>query len=177
MTFEATKIELSSSLQTITDLLPTLTDSDWSRPQNGKWTVGQEFEHLRVSTQGTAFLLSPMNRTAWRANERESRSYDTIVAEYKAALAARGPITNNAFGPTADSDHLTVAKQAERWQQVVEQLRSVVASLPETELDAYTVWKHPLLGPLTGREMLYFTAYHARHHHASLTRKQMDVHL
>jgi DinB superfamily len=36
--------------------------------------------------------------------------------------------------------------------------------LSEEELDTYLL-PHPLLGKLTFREMLYFTAYHAEHHH------------
>ncbi len=173
MRYETLKGNLSDSLQTITDLLPTLTNADWNRPQNGKWTIGQEFEHIHFSTQGAAFLLSSLNRPAWRSNERASRSYDAIVAEYKVALAARAPITNNTFGPTSNSEQLTGTQQTERWQQAVQQLQGAVAGLSEADLDAYTVWKHPLLGPVTAREMLHFTTYHTLHHHASLTQKQM----
>jgi hypothetical protein len=34
----------------------------------------------------------------------------------------------------------------------------------EAQLDEY-VLPHPILGKLTIREMLYFTIYHATHHH------------
>lgn len=50
-----------------------------------------------------------------------------------------------------------------------------MSGLADTDLDAYTVWKHPLLGPLTVREMIYFTIHHTDHHSASLQQKQTQV--
>lgn len=172
MTYTETKIHLTDSLHTIATLLSGTTADDWQRPQNGKWTMSQEFEHLRTATQGTAFLLSPMNRPAWRPADRASRSYETIVQEYRDGLAARPIVVGGALAPTAESDALTVAEQAGRWQQATQQLLTVVEHFPEADLDAYTIWKHPILGPITPREMLYFTTYHTQHHEASLARKR-----
>lgn len=43
-------------------------------------------------------------------------------------------------------------------------LEKSLAKFNEEDLDNY-ILPHPLLGKLTMREMLYFTAYHVTHHH------------
>lgn len=159
----------------VTDLLQHVSPDRWHGPQAHQWTIAQETEHLRLSTQGTVFLFSPQNRASWRPTDRAGRSYELIRDGYLNALAERSGNVNQAFGPTAQSDRLTPDEQARNWQTITTQLLRLVTDLPETDLDAFTVWKHPLLGPVTGREMLYFTLYHTQHHYVSLQRKQQQT--
>ncbi|RIV17796.1 DinB family protein [Fibrisoma montanum] len=162
---------LTDALQAITALLDTLSTDDLHRSQGTRWTIAQEMEHLRKSTQGTAFLLSPASRPKWYPYTGESRTYETVVAQYQSALAASAPVNNAATRPTDEIASLTADQQKDAWNTVVQQLLASVGQLTEADLDTFTVWKHPLLGPLTVREMIYFTTHHTEHHHASLVRK------
>ena len=172
MTQAELKTNLADKLQRVAEFLEAVAEADWHRSQNGKWTIGQEFEHLRMSTQGMAFLLSVANRPNWRPTDRTSREYQAFLSEYQAAIAAiRDRLPNNPAAPSVESDALTVAQQAQRWAKTTQQVLGVFDSLAEPELEGSTVWKHPLLGPVTAREVLYFTTFHTQHHHGSMVRK------
>ena len=64
------------------------------------------------------------------------------------------------------------------WQrELVSECRNAVAALgatvarwDEADLDTYRL-PHPLLGPLTLREMLVFTLYHYSHHRENVVRR------
>ena len=163
--------DLDNALQSISQLLVTLTPDDWQRPQDEKWTIAQEFDHLRLSTQGTAFILSSAGRSRWHPFAGESRSFGTIAAQYQTALAANPGIDNPATRPT-NGTHQSLAEQRVAWNNLAGMLTGAAAELPEADFDAYTVWKHPLLGPLTVREMLYFTTCHTAHHDRIMTKKR-----
>jgi hypothetical protein len=162
---------LRPALQSISELLSTLSADDWQRPQAGKWTVAEEVDHLLLSTKGTAFVLSPAARPKWHEYTGGSRSFETIVHEYQAALQANPGVVNAATAPTEAANQLTIDEQMANWKAAAQKLQAVVNGL-DVDLDAYTVWKHPLLGPLTIWEMIYFTQYHTEHHYQSLLRKQ-----
>ena len=166
---------LSRSLQSIGELLSSLSANDWQRPQvGGKWTIAQEFEHVRLSTQSTAYVLSAAGRSRWHPYNGESRSFEMLVNQYQTALKATGSVNNAATYPTEASAQLTIGQQVDNWNKVTRELITVIGELPETDVDAYTVWKHPLLGPLTVREMVCFTAHHTDHHHAGMIRKRTN---
>lgn len=93
-----------------------------------------------------------------RAN-RPSRSYDELVSKYKGKLAAGGK-SSKPFVPGVPSSTGAVY---DRLDATVNALSRKVGGVPETRLDTL-ILPHPLLGKLTLREMLYFTAYHATHH-------------
>lgn len=162
---------LIPALQSISELLSNLSTDDWQRPQAGKWTMAQEFEHLLLSTKGTAFVLSPAVRPKWHEHTGGSRSFETIVRDYQASLQANPGVVNAATAPTEAASQLTIDEQTANWKAAAQNLQAVINGLA-VDPDTYTVWKHPLLGPLTIREMIYFTQHHTEHHYQSLLRKQ-----
>lgn len=172
MTISEIKTSLSESLQGIADFLQQVPEMAWPRPQNGKWTIAQEVEHILIANTGTARLLSPPGRTIWRPGAQPSRTYDGIKEEYLTGLAANPGINNPATNPSTESTQKTPQQQLANWQHTSQALLSAVDAISEEELDEYTVWKHPFLGPFTVREMLYFTDYHTRHHTSILKKKQ-----
>lgn len=167
--------QLSDSLQRITDLFSQFTDEQWHRDQNGKWTLAQELAHLLTSTQQTGLLLSSMGRSRWQPVARPSRSYEEIRDQYLDAIASRGGVFNPATAPSEEANQLSAPEQLANWQQAANLLKSSVGALSDEDLDNFTVWKHPLLEPVTGREMVYFTTYHTLHHEASLRRKMGEI--
>lgn len=175
MMYSSTQAALATSLQAITDLLPTLSETDWHRSYNGKWSLAREMEHLGTSTLGTTFLFKKTGRTTWRPTDQPSRSYETIVEQYQSALVARNGFTNQNL--TVDGDVPDLSAQITGWPVAATNLLNAVAGVSESDLSGFTVWKHPLLGPITGWEMLFFTTHHTRHHYHSLAGKQRAIEL
>jgi hypothetical protein len=93
---------------------------------------------------------------------RPSRTYNELVKKYQGKLHQGGKAPKR-FAP-----------EKARWdqkQQLMEDLKREVTTLnkrlkkySEASLDEL-ILPHPLLGKLTLRAMLYFTIYHAGHHH------------
>ena len=160
---------LLGQLSMITDWLNDLTlEASWTAPQGEKWTIEQEFSHLLYATYGIVRLYGEPARANWRTANRPSRTYDEVVAQYKAAL----PMLPAGANPTPSGDPTRLTQQRAAWQQTVAAVEATLAGVSDDELVGNTVWKHPLIGPVTGLEMLYFSDYHTSHHLTSMQKKQ-----
>lgn len=145
-----------------------LADDDFLYAPAGKWTAGQQLEHIikSVSPVSLAFSLPGflLSVIFGKAN-RPSRSYEELVAKYKKKLSEGGRATSR-FIPArvqlAQRDALI-----KKLQRLITALNHRVGNKNEEELDKY-VLPHPLLGKLTLREMAYFTFYHVEHHRNSV---------
>lgn len=141
------------------------------RSLNGKWSPAHLLDHLvrSVSPVKLAFSL-PSFVLKWKFGtaNRPSRTYEALVEKYHAKLNAGGKASGN-FIPGGTVD---VKAHADKLMSVVHSLCSKIDSYSEDQLDRY-ILPHPLLGKLTLREMLYFTAYHAEHHHAQITSRNV----
>lgn len=169
---EQIRKSLTESLQGVTEFLQQVTEADWKRPQDSKWTIAEEVDHILIANAGTSRLLSTGGRTIWRAGDHASRTFQQIKEQYLAGLAANPGVSNPTTHPSAESNEKTIEQQLADWQQMTTALLLALDNISADDLDRFTVWKHPFLGPFTLREMLYFTDYHTRHHHQSLVRKQ-----
>ena len=162
------KEELSALLQhnhaQFIKLTEQLTDADFCFAPNGKWSAGQQLDHLvkSVSPVNMAMGLPKfIPKLLFGAANRPSKSYEGLVEKYTLKLKEGGRATGR-FVPRE-----VVAAQTE---DLVKQLSLLVKKLcikterqTEEGLDTF-ILPHPLLGKLTFREMLFFTAYHAEHH-------------
>lgn len=128
----------------------------------GKWSPAQQAEHLvkSVSPVALAFSLPKfmLSLLFGKAN-RPSRTFDELVARYQARLAAGG----RASKPFVPGVPTNLPHVYDRLEKVVGRLSRRMDRFSEMELDTLLL-PHPLMGKLTLREMLYFTAYHADHH-------------
>jgi hypothetical protein len=138
----------------------------------GKWSVGQHLEHLLRSTRPVymalglpAFLL----RLLFGKPNRQGRTYDELVAKYRAKLSAGGVASGRFVPPTIHFAQKGVKLQ--QFNQLQQRLQARVLQLSNHKLDNYLL-PHPLLGKLTLREMLYFTVYHTGHHLTILQQQQ-----
>lgn len=145
-----------------------LKDDDFLYAPTGKWTAGQQLEHIvkSVSPVSLAFSLPGflLSIIFGRAN-RPSRSYDELVAKYKKKLAEGGRATAR-FIPA----QIKLAQRealSKKLQQLIATLNHHIGNKSEEQLDAY-ILPHPLLGKLTLREMAYFTIHHVEHHRNSV---------
>jgi hypothetical protein len=132
----------------------------------GKWSPAQQAEHLVKSVRPVtlAFTLPKffLPLIFGKAN-RPSRTFDELVAKYQARLAAGG----TASRPFVPGVPRNLNRVYRRLGSIVDQLNRRIGRFSENELDTL-ILPHPLLGKLTLREMLYFTAYHARHHQRAI---------
>jgi hypothetical protein len=141
-----------------------LSEADFERSIDQKWSAGQQLQHIVLSVSPVAwafslpiFFLKMLFGTA----NRPSRSYDELVARYQTRLAEGGKAPR-AFVP----GNVPWAQRTQHHQKLeknIDRLLRRAARYTEAELDTYLL-PHPLLGKLTLREMLYFTAYHVQHH-------------
>lgn len=147
-----------------TNHVTSLSDADFLYSNNGKWTAGQQLEHMIKSVRPVvlafrlpAFLL----RIIFGKANRASKDYNGLVEKYKQKLAAGGKASAPFIPkPVAVADK---EKLSRRLNSLIETLVKQVDSYTDEKLDQL-ILPHPLLGKLTFREMLYFTIYHVEHH-------------
>jgi hypothetical protein len=156
--------QLTENHQSFVNYVLSLSEADFIKSENGKWTAGQQLDHLYRSAKPLvlAFSLPPffVKLLFGKAN-RPSKTYEEIVQKYEGTLA-NGAKASGSFVPKtiAFEQRTTLANSL---QQAVQKITSKVANYNEEQLDE-VVLPHPLLGKMTAREMLYFTIYHVSLH-------------
>ena len=141
---------------------------EFARPQGDRWSPGDHARHLAKSSFALVKgLKAPrfMLRVLFGAPKRASRRFLPLREDYRTALGAGGQA--NRFAPEAKPlpDDLGSWQRdvIARWRAAADALHEQVALWDEVALDRYAI-KHPLMGPLTVREMLMFSHYHESHH-------------
>ena len=131
---------------------------------NGKWTVGQNLDHLirSLSPVNQALLLpSFVLRMMFGKPNRSGRNYQELVDRYHQKLSAGGRASGR-FIPPAVLWEQKESKVTDFNLQKDKMIKRL-GSWNEEQLDQYLL-PHPLLGKITIREMLFFSAYHIQHH-------------
>ncbi len=130
----------------------------------GKWHAGQQLNHIcrSLAPVQLAFSLPKwLLGIAFGKINQDSRTYEALVAAYQARLS-EGKKAPKAYRPrsVAFADR---HKQTTQLRKQIDRLTNLAGRFTEQELYALRL-PHPLLGKITLREMLYFTAYHVVHH-------------
>jgi len=155
---------LAQNAAAFVDFIAQQPEAKFLETPNGKWSVGQNLEHLikSLAPVNQALLLPGfMLRLLFGTPNRKPRSYQELVDRYKQKLAAGGRATGR-FVPA------TIAwpekeKKIVAFKSQTETMSARLNSWREDQLDQYLL-PHPLLGKLTLREMLFFSGYHIEHH-------------
>lgn len=141
-----------------------VSDADFIKSSNNKWTAGQQLDHIikSVSPVNMAFALpAVMLKLMFGRANRSSRSYDQLVEKYQGKLSAGG------YAPGRFTPAIVHLEQRElllkKLEKLVHSLSNRTQGFSEHQLEKL-ILPHPLLGKLTLREMIYFTIYHAGHH-------------
>lgn len=130
----------------------------------GKWSVGQNLEHLIKSLAPVNLALALPRftlRLLFGKPNRASQTYLEVVDRYRQKLAAGGKASGR-FIPSP----ITLAKKNKKLLAINREKEIMIRRVhawSEQELDQYLL-PHPLMGKLTMREMLYFSVYHIQHH-------------
>ena len=169
------KPELSHSLQEnhkhFLQYIDSLTESEFLQSTNGKWTAGQQLEHIlkSIKTIAKIFGQKTVIETQFGRIQRPTLSYETLIAQYQDLLDKGGKAPERYLPSTVGFDQKTDLITA-----VESKLAATIQYLDnytESEMDTLTL-PHPILGILSLREMLYLITYHVTHHH-----KQVQKHL
>lgn len=156
--------KLKENHKGFTDLIFSLNDNEFLFAPNGKWTAGQQLDHIYRSVSALTLGLSlpkfVIKLYVGKAN-RPSKDYDALVAKYKLRLEGGGKAVGRFIPKPVRPAGKTRLK--EKLLRSVNRLCKLTDKYSETQLDYY-ILPHPLLGKLTIREMLYFTIYHVEHH-------------
>lgn len=141
-----------------------VSDGDFTKSVNQKWTAGQQLEHIikSVAPVNQAFGLPGfvLKLLFGKAN-RASRTYDQLVEKYHSKLKTGGKAPDR-FAPAP----ITIEQredQIKKLEKLTVSLNRRLAGFSESQLEKF-ILPHPLLGKLNLREMMYFTIYHAGHH-------------
>jgi DinB superfamily len=142
---------------------------------NGKWSAGQNLDHLNKSLSPVnlalrlpGFVLSVM----FGKPNRKPRTYDELVERYHQKLAAGGKASAQFIPP-----HINAGQKEKlliRFRKEIKFMSKRMSHWSEEQLDNYLL-PHPLLGKLTLREMLFFSAYHIHHHHKLLQERKVNI--
>ncbi len=162
-------MELRKLHARITSSLDDLTDEEFLAKQGEHWSPAEHIRHLVTAVRALARgMATPKVALALRfgISFRGSRSFEEIRDLYRAALAAGGKASGS-YDPVSrridmEPEDLR-AFVMQRWAKVGDELDAAIGSWRDGALDRHRA-KHPLLGLMTIRELLYFTLYHNAHH-------------
>lgn len=144
-----------------------------SRPDNeftlqkveGKWSNGEHLEHLRKATRAVnkgMNLPKLVLRYKFGKMNRPERSYEQIKEKYNKALRDTGIKAPKEFSPA----NITTDDRARITSWFLEEkkaMQNFISKTSEKNLSKYVI-PHPLIGKMSFREFVLFTAYHTEHH-------------
>lgn len=172
MTISQLQSELSKRHTAFCDYITTLSAEEFLFAKPGKWTAGQQLDHIRraVSLLPLGLSLPSFIRRLFFGKPRTGLQYDALVTRYRGVLD-RGGKASGVFIPKPvgfdERKKITV-----KIQNSITRINSYLAEYSEASLDS-TCLPHPLLGKITLREMMMFTVYHVEHHH-NLTKRNLE---
>lgn len=139
-------------------------DKYFEQEVEGKWSAGQQLDHLVRSTRPVSMALRLPKfiiRIVGGKPNRPSRSYDGVIQKYKDALAKGGKASDPYIPAVIKLNKKKSLLDLFHYQG--NKLAKGVNHWTEAQLDNYLL-PHPLIGKTTVREMLFFTIYHTEHH-------------
>lgn len=153
----------------ITDFFEQLPVEELVAPQGEAWSPDRHLRHLTKSVGAVAAgVRAPkiVLRLKFGRPRHASRSFEEVVAVYRAALAAGGQASGRYLPSERPADASPAAWRdgvLERWRKASRSLSGALERWSDKALDRYQA-PHPLLGNMTVREILFFTLYHNAHH-------------
>lgn len=165
-----TKKEILTAAENIFSLCTTycnrINETDFFEKPNSKWSVAENIQHLIISTNTATLAYSlPKFLVRWMGGKpnRNSRTYEELVARYKKKLA-EGAAASGRFVPKPITLHYGKERLIQNWiTATTRHTAAIQKNRTESDLNDYLI-KHPLLGRITLRELCYFTIYHTEHH-------------
>lgn len=142
--------------------------AEFFAPMGEAWSPADHVRHLVKSNRPVAMALGlPRVVVLLRFGlaRRRSATYSQLVARYHGELAAG--LRAGRYAPSTPPPERHTAEERQRSLAHLEETQAAVARAlarwSERALDRLRL-PHPGMGPLTVREMAFFTLYHNTHH-------------
>lgn len=161
--YEIAELLISNHRQFITQIR-SLNETDYLFAPPEKWNAAEQLDHINKSVGPVNLALGiPKVFIKWKFGmaNRPSKTYEELMAKYKLQLQQGGKASGRFIA--AASSFKQREEKLETLHVLVQKLSRKTVNHSENSLDEY-ILPHPLLGKLTFREMLYFTAFHVSHH-------------
>lgn len=143
----------------------------WEKGPDGKWTTGQQILHLVNSLQLLNNALSYPRfiiKYKFGTCNREIRDYESVAKNYQKKLIEnkeKTRIFNQKLKiPTLQERERLLTKL----QIQSKKLQYKTKKISDKNLDTLLI-PHPLMGRMTVREIIMWTAHHTEHHTETLT--------
>ncbi len=157
---------LEKKHQELVDLIDNQPTEKWMHGPENKWTFGQHILHLADSIQLLNKALSYPKfilKYKFGTSNRETRSYDAVVKKYQEKLAANQKRARQ-FNiklkiPSLEEKSFLVNKLKTQNKK----LQYKTNKWKDEDLDTLLI-PHPLMGRITVREIIMWTAQHTEHH-------------
>ena len=157
---------LEEKHQILFDWLNSQPDDNWEKRPDNKWTVGQQILHLVNSLQLLNNALSYPRfflKYKFGTCNRESRDYETVTKKYQEKLIAnqdRARVFNQKLKKPIQKER---ERLLNRLQIQNKKLQYKLRKISNINLDTLVI-PHPLMGKMTIREIIMWTAHHTEHH-------------
>ncbi|MDB5210355.1 MAG: DinB family protein [Sediminibacterium sp.] len=135
-----------------------LNDTDLCYAPEGKWSAAQQLDHIVRSVSPVNMAMGlPKFVLKWKFGvaNRPSKTFEGLTEKYTRKLQEGGKASGRFVPAPVTLDQKE--KLAKQLNALVNKLSRKTETHSEDALDKY-ILPHPLLGKLTLREMLYFTA-------------------
>lgn len=163
-------IQLDALMSQYRDVILNTSTQQINEEVDGKWSIYQIIDHvdksnriINIGYKTPRFLLKLFMGTSAKG----SVSTEEVIKKYQAKLeaGAKSPLLSRA-GKSDLKDNQLLLK---RFNEHLSSLKANINKWKEEELNSIRL-PHPILGKLTGKEMLSFTVYHLFHHMKAIQR-------
>lgn len=157
---------LAQNHEAFVEKLRSLSEQDFLRCPGNKWSAGQQLDHVLKSVVPIAKAYNvPLNVLEHKYGfaGRTSRTYKGVVQTYQHMLKRQAGYTVPERFTPSQIPLENKDEMLDKLLKSIQDLNEGISRMEESELDSHQL-AHPLMGKLTLREMLYFTAYHVIHH-------------
>jgi hypothetical protein len=179
-TYHLDKFHIISSTESIVDEILRLSkgmNEERFFHKNGKWSVAENIEHLRISFfkswQGL-FLPKFIIRLQFGKPDHESIPYEELMEVYNQKLV-NGAMATKTYIPKINTTQTSKEKIIEDFERsITRYLNEIRYYWEDHHIDKYQL-PHPLLGKITARELMYFNIFHCWHHFRTLRQRNSEA--
>jgi DinB superfamily len=167
------KFHIISSTETIvTEILKICkqTNEDHFFHSDGKWSIAENLEHLRLSfarSKKGLFIPKFLSKMMFGKPAHSSLPYEVLEEKYHQKLK-EGAKASKEYIPTVQRERTGKEALMQRFKNTTDSyLNEIRYYWEENNIDNYQL-PHPVLGNITARELMYFNIFHCWHHFNSM---------
>ncbi len=159
---------MTENHQRFSNYMNILTEPDFLYAMPGKWSAGQQLDHIVRSTKPLILAVRLPHfilKLIFGSANRLSKSFEELVKKYEDKIAEGGKASGSFIPPAVGFDKKDAL--IKELGSIITKINTGIEKFTEEELDT-CILPHPLLGKVTFREMIYFTINHVDHHHYNI---------